>query len=65
MSTLRACAIAVGTILVAPMFYYIAYQVLLRVQATELMWFLFWVYVPLDLFVSLIIRASTAMEWEK
>lgn len=29
-----------------PIWYYLLYQILVRVQATELMMFLFWIYVP-------------------
>ena len=29
-----------------PIWYYLFYQILIRVEATELMMFLFWVYVP-------------------
>ena len=29
-----------------PIWFYLLYQILVRVQATELMFFLFWVYVP-------------------
>ncbi len=36
----------------APIFYYLMYQVLKMVGATELMMFLFWIYLPLGLLVS-------------
>jgi len=29
-----------------PIWLYLQYQVLVRVEASELMWFLFWVYLP-------------------
>ena len=35
-------------LIVLPIWYYLLYQILVRVEATELMMFLFWVYVPLD-----------------
>ena len=41
--------------IVMPIWYYLIYQVLVRVQATELMWFLFWVYVPLGLFIKIMV----------
>jgi quinol-cytochrome oxidoreductase complex cytochrome b subunit len=41
--------------IVMPIWYYLIYQILVRVQATELMWFLFWVYVPLVVFIRIIV----------
>lgn len=35
-----------------PIWFYLVYQVLVRVEASELMWFLFYVYVPLGLFTA-------------
>lgn len=31
---------------VMPIWWYLLYQVLKRVDASELMWFLYWIYVP-------------------
>lgn len=39
-----------------PIWYYLLYQVLVRVQASELMWFLFWVYMPVHLVAGAISR---------
>lgn len=41
-----------------PIWYYLLYQVLSKVQATELMWFLFWVYVPVNLFVMAAMKVA-------
>jgi hypothetical protein len=41
-----------------PIWYYLLYQILKAVEATELMWFLFWVYVPVGLFVSFILKVA-------
>ena len=43
-----------------PIWFYLTYHVLLRVDATELMWFLFWIYVPAVIF-SLIVSAIFEM----
>ena len=32
------------------------YQILVRVNASELMWFLFWVYVPVSLFATALMK---------
>ena len=45
------------TILIsAPIWYYLLYQILLKVDASELMFFLFWIYVPVALFSNLVAR---------
>lgn len=41
-----------------PIWFYLMYQVLVRVQASELMWFLFWVYVPVQLVTAAIVRLA-------
>ena len=33
-------------IVVTPIWLYLLYQIFMRVNASELMWFLYWVYVP-------------------
>ena len=39
-----------------PIWFYLLYQLLVRVEASELMWFLFWVYMPVTLGVSVVVR---------
>jgi hypothetical protein len=42
--------IAIITIFITiPIWYYLLYKVLQSIGATDLMWFLFWVYVPFGL----------------
>jgi hypothetical protein len=51
------CAFAIIRILVTqPIWYYLLYKVLQSVEATDLMWFLFWVYFPVGI-VLLIVEA--------
>lgn len=38
----------------APIWFYILFQVLTAINASELTWFLYWVYVPVGLLVQLI-----------
>ena len=38
----------------APIWYYLLYKVLEACHATELMWFLFWIYVPLAFFCQVV-----------
>jgi hypothetical protein len=37
-----------------PIWYFLLYQILKRVNATELMFFLFWVYVPASILATII-----------
>jgi len=54
--------VVVTLFLLTPIFYYLMYQVLVRVHATELMWFLFWIYVPLGVFISILRSTVEAMK---
>jgi hypothetical protein len=45
----------------APIWYYLLYQVLVRVEATELMWFLYWIYVPVSLLLAILLRIVEKM----
>lgn len=38
---------------VTPIWYYLLYQILTRVESSELMMFLFWIYVPLSLILGI------------
>ena len=42
--------------LVTPISMYLQYQILRRVNASELMWFLFWVNLPVIVFGTLVTR---------
>lgn len=39
---------------VTPIWYYLVYHILKRVNASELMWFLYWIYVPVGIFAHLL-----------
>jgi hypothetical protein len=39
-----------------PIWFYLLYQILVRVGATELMMFLFWIYVPVSIFSSMLAK---------
>lgn len=41
-----------------PIWFWLIYQILLRVDASELMFFLFWVYVPVTVFAQLLAELS-------
>lgn len=41
-----------------PIWFYIMYQVLDAVNATELTWFLYWIYLPVTMFVSFVSKVT-------
>lgn len=49
----------IALLIVMPIWYYLLHQILVRVQASELMFFLFWVYVPAGLLVQIIAKAAS------
>lgn len=42
--------------LVMPIWYYLLYKILVAVNASELMWFLYWIFVPVGLVTSILSR---------
>lgn len=57
---MKAVVGLLAVFVVAPLWYWLVYQILVRVDASELMWFLFWVYVPVGLFVQIVARVAEA-----
>jgi len=47
---------ALSLFITLPIWYYLVYQILARVNASELMWFLYWIYVPLGSLVQILSR---------
>lgn len=45
-----------------PIWYYLIYKILVLVNGTELMWFLFWVYMPLGLFLKVMTHIIESKE---
>ena len=41
-----------------PIWYYLLYKILLAVNASELMWFLFWVYFPASILVNTLVTLT-------
>lgn len=41
-----------AVLVILPIWFYLMYQVLERVNASELMWFLYWVYLPASVLVT-------------
>jgi hypothetical protein len=51
-----AIAAVLSLLVVMPIWYYLLYQVLVRVNASEVMWLLFWVYLPVALITGIITK---------
>jgi len=49
MNKARLFSAMITTIFTIPIWYYVLYQILSGIQASELTWFLFWVYIPFGL----------------
>lgn len=56
MKAIKSLSMVLHLLIVAPIWYWLIYQILLRVNATELMWFLYWVYVPFGLIATACVR---------
>ena len=54
MNTAKVCRTAIGFCVTIPIWLYLVYKILLLVEATELMWFLYWIYVPAVVLVSVL-----------
>lgn len=46
MKALKIVTGIISTCITLPIWFYLIYQILKAVNASELMWFLFWVYIP-------------------
>jgi len=51
-----------GILISTPIWYYLVFKILKSIQATELMWFLYWIYVPVGILVSILLQTSEDKE---
>lgn len=56
MKALRAAVAILAVLISLPIVIYLQYQILQRVNASELMWFLFWANTPLTVLINVISR---------
>jgi hypothetical protein len=60
------CAFAIVRVLVtAPIWYYLLYKILQAVGATDLLWFLFWVYAPVGIIMAVLEGVTSSIFDEK
>jgi hypothetical protein len=48
--------------IVAPIWYWLLYRILVAVAATELMWFLYWIYIPVAIFAGILTRIAESLK---
>jgi hypothetical protein len=49
MTKVEGFVFVIRLVIVAPIAWYLYYKVLVMIDATELMWFLFWMWLPISL----------------
>lgn len=54
MKEIRVISALLSTFIVVPIWYSLVYQILMRVGASDVMWLLYWVYVPVGILVSIL-----------
>lgn len=55
---MKAAAGLLGIFVTMPIWFYLLYKVLQGVSATDLMWFLYWVYVPFTIIVQIALKLA-------
>jgi hypothetical protein len=61
LKAILALLVAVMSLLLTlPIWFYLLYKILVAVNATDLMWFLYWVYVPFSLIIHIAAQAAKA-----
>ena len=48
----KVIAALLAVFIILPIWFYLIYYILSAVGASQLVWFLFWVYVPVSIFVT-------------
>lgn len=59
---MKKVANVLGLLVTTPIWYYLLYKILRSVNATELMMFLFWIYVPAGLLVRILTEMAGGKE---
>ncbi len=47
-----------GLFVTTPLWYILFYKILVQINATEGMWVLFWIYLPVGILVSILLKIS-------
>jgi len=60
MKATKAIAALLGIFIVLPIWYYLLYKVLQGVNASDVMWLLYWIYLPVGIFVQTLTKIVEA-----
>ena len=60
MNKLKLLSAVLMVLLSTPIWLYLQYKIMVLVNATELMWFLFWIYLPVSVVATTIIQLKTS-----
>ncbi len=52
----KVIAALLAVFIILPIWFYLIYYILSAVGASQLVWFLFWVYVPVSIFATSIVK---------
>lgn len=55
---MKKVAEVLGVLVTMPIWFFLLYRILTAINATELTWFLYWVYVPAGILVSTLSKIS-------
>lgn len=53
---MKVLATVTAVFITLPIWFYLLYKILVAVNATDLMWFLYYAYIPFTIFVALAVR---------
>lgn len=56
MKKAQIVSLMVSVFVTMPIWYFLLYRILLAIAASELMWFLYWIYIPAGLFASILAK---------
>jgi hypothetical protein len=59
MKTTTAIAVLLAIFITMPISFYLQYKILTTIQASELMMFLYWVNLPLLIFIQIILKVGS------
>jgi len=56
MKALKGVVAVLSLCVLLPIWYYLMYQVLVRVSASDVMWLLYWIYLPVGIITSIMTK---------
>jgi nitric oxide reductase large subunit len=65
MKALKICAIVFGMFVTMPISFYITYSLIVAVHGDRLLFFLFWLNLPLTMFLSIIFKVIETYDKDK